>query len=208
MNSGRGNGKMIFVIASNNKKKIAELDRILKPLDIYAKTVEELGLESIEVEETGSTFEENAEQKAKAVCEYTGRPAIADDSGLVVDALDGAPGVYSARYAGANATDADKIDKLLRELMKTGSSNRNAHFECVICCYFPNGEKIFAHGRCDGTIGYAPRGTNGFGYDPIFFVEGNKTFAELSDNQKDAMSHRGKALKELVHLLSQKYKQN
>ena len=137
---------MIFVIASNNRKKIEELERILSPLNIYAKTAEQLGKESIEVEETGTTFAENAELKAKAMCEHTGMPAIADDSGLVVDALGGAPGVLSARYAGEGATDAEKINKLLTELMKTGSSDRSARFECVICCYFPNGEKIFAHG--------------------------------------------------------------
>lgn len=196
---------MIFVIASNNKKKISELERILAPLNIYAKTAEQLGKELTEVEETGSTFEENAELKAKAACEQTGMPAIADDSGLVVDAIGGRPGVFSARYAGENATDEEKINKLLSELRDSGSSDRTAHFECVICCYFPNGEKLFARGSCEGTIGYAPRGQNGFGYDPIFFVEGNKTFAELSDNQKDVMSHRGKALKELAAMLKKKY---
>ena len=199
---------MIFVIASHNKKKIEELERILSPLGIYAKNPEQLGKESIDVEETGTTFEENAILKAKAICELTGMPAIADDSGLCVAALNGAPGVYSARYAGENATDADKIQKLLNELVKTGSSDRSAYFECVICCYFPNGETLLAHGRCDGTIGYAPRGTNGFGYDPIFFVEGNKTFAELSDMQKDVISHRGRALKELSVMLAKKYPQN
>lgn len=199
---------MVFVIASNNRKKIEELERILSPLNIYAKTAEQLGKESIEVEETGTTFAENAELKAKAMCEHTGMPAIADDSGLVVDALGGAPGVLSARYAGEGATDAEKINKLLTELMKTGSSDRSARFECVICCYFPNGEKIFAHGTCEGTIGYAPRGANGFGYDPIFFVEGNKTFAELSDHQKDLISHRGRALKELSAILKKRYGEN
>ena len=109
---------MIFVIASHNKKKIEELERILSPLGIYAKTPEQLGKESIDVEETGTTFEENALLKAKTICELTGMPAIADDSGLVVDALGGQPGVYSARYAGPDATDADKIQKLLTELMK------------------------------------------------------------------------------------------
>ena len=196
---------MIFVIASNNKKKIEELERILNPLEIYTKTAEQLGKELPAVEETGATFEENAELKAKAACESTGFPAIADDSGLVIDALGGKPGVFSARYAGEGATDEEKINKILAEMMTSGSSDRSAHFECVICCYFPNGDKIFAHGRCNGTIGYAPRGTNGFGYDPIFFVEGNKTFAELSDNQKDVMSHRGKALKDLSVQLRKKY---
>lgn len=196
---------MIFVIASNNEKKIRELDRILSPLGIYAKTAAQLGKELDEVEETGTTFAENAELKARAACEKTGYPAIADDSGLVVDALGGAPGVLSARYAGEHATDEEKIDKLLRELRECGSTDRTAHFECVLCCCFPNGETLFASGRCDGSIGYAPRGNNGFGYDPIFFIEGNKTFAEISDHQKDLISHRGRALKELAAVLKKKY---
>ena len=189
---------MNFVIASNNEKKAAELERILKPLGVSVKTAAELGISLDDVEETGLTFKENAEIKADAALKKTGLPSIADDSGLMVDALGGRPGVYSARYAD---TDEDKINKLMCELAATGSENRTAHFACVICCAFPDGRKIFAYGKCDGNIGYAPRGNNGFGYDPIFFVEGNKTFAELTDTQKDAMSHRGKALRELSELL-------
>lgn len=189
---------MNFVIASNNEKKAAELERILKPLGVSVKTAAELGISLDGVEETGLTFKENAEIKADAALKKTGLPSIADDSGLMVDALGGRPGVYSARYAD---TDEDKINKLMGELAATGSENRTAHFACVICCAFPDGRKIFAYGKCDGNIGYAPRGNNGFGYDPIFFVEGNKTFAELTDTQKDAMSHRGKALRELSELL-------
>ncbi len=191
---------MNFVIASNNQKKVQELERILKPLGISVKTAAELGVSLDDVEETGMTFKENAEIKAEAALKKTGLPAIADDSGLMVDALGGRPGVYSARYAD---TDTDKINKLTAELAAAESDDRSAHFTCVICCAFPDGRKIFAYGECAGTIGYAPRGTNGFGYDPIFFVEGNKTFAELTDTQKDAMSHRGKALKELSELLRQ-----
>ncbi len=197
---------MIFVLASNNQKKLEELERILKPLDIYVKTAKQLGFTLEEVEETGTTFAENAELKAKAACKTTGYPAIADDSGLCVNALNGKPGVYSARYAGEGATDEQKINKLLTELMQSGSTDRSAYFECVLCCCFPNGETLFAEGRCDGMIGYAPRGTNGFGYDPIFFVEGNKTFAELSANQKDVISHRGRALKQLTAMLEEKVK--
>jgi len=193
---------MVFVIASNNKKKVEELGRILKPHGITAKTAEELGYTLDEVEETGETFKENAELKAVAAMKKTGYPAIADDSGLTVDALGGRPGVYSARYAD---TDENKINKLLGEMMNSGSDDRTAHLECVICCCLTSGEKIFAFGKCDGTIGYAPRGTNGFGYDPIFFVEGNKTFAELSDNQKDAMSHRGMALRDLENQLTARF---
>ena len=193
---------MNFVIASNNHKKVEELERILKPLNVRAKTASELGVELDDVEETGETFKENAEIKAVAAMKKTGMPAIAADSGLMVDALGGRPGVFSARYAD---TDEKKIEKLLHELMETGSEDRTAHFVCVICCCFPSGEKIFAYGQCDGSIGYAPRGNNGFGYDPIFFVEGNKTFAELTETQKDAMSHRGKALKELSDQLLNKF---
>ncbi|MBQ8134067.1 MAG: RdgB/HAM1 family non-canonical purine NTP pyrophosphatase [Clostridia bacterium] len=193
---------MNFVIASNNQKKVEELERILKPLNVRAKTAAELGVKLDDVEETGETFKENAEIKAVAAMKKTGKPAIADDSGLMVDALGGRPGVFSARYAD---TDEEKIEKLLQELMETGSEDRTAHFVCVICCCFPSGEKIFAYGQCDGNIGYAPRGNNGFGYDPIFFVEGNKTFAELTETQKDAMSHRGKALKELSDQLLNKF---
>ena len=190
---------MIFVIASNNKKKVEELRRILNPLGITAHTPAELGISLDDVEETGQTFRENAEIKARAAMEKTGYSAIADDSGLCVDALGGRPGVYSARYSD---TDENKINKLISELIGTDNDDRSAHFECVICCCFRDGETLFAEGRCDGTIGYAPRGTNGFGYDPIFFVEGNKTFAELTDNQKDAISHRGRALKELSEKLT------
>ena len=192
---------MIFVIASNNPKKRDELSRILSPLGIVAKTAAELGFELDEVEETGESFRGNAQLKAEAAMKKTGYPAVADDSGLCVNALGGRPGVFSARYAD---TDNEKIDKLLNEMMQSGSGDRSAYFECVICCSFPDGETIFAEGRCDGTIGYAPRGTNGFGYDPIFFVQGNKTFAELSDQQKDAMSHRGNALRKLNEMLIEK----
>lgn len=196
---------MNFIIASNNENKIKELNRILLPFGFSVKTAEQLGITLDDVEETGTTFEENAELKAKSACEKTGLPAIADDSGLVVDALDGRPGIMSARYAGENATDKEKINKLLAEMRDAKSDNRDAHFVCVICCYFPDGEKIFAKGICDGTIGYAPRGNGGFGYDPIFFTAYNKTFAELSETQKDALSHRGKALKKFAALLKKKF---
>lgn len=192
---------MIYIIASNNEKKIEELERILKPLGITVKTPKQAGFEIGEIEETGTTFEENAEIKAKAVCELTGYPAIADDSGLTVDALNGRPGVYSARYGGVDATYEEKINKLLGEMMTSGNPSRDAHFVCAICCYYPDGHKIAVKGQTDGTIGYAPRGKGGFGYDPIFFTEGNKTFAELSDTQKDAISHRGRALRLLAEEL-------
>lgn len=120
-----------------------------------------------EAEETGDTFEENAYIKAAAACRESGLPAIADDSGLMVDALDGAPGVYSARYAGEGATDADRNDKLLRELKNVPAHKRGAAFVSVVCCVFPNGEVLTARGECAGTVGFAPRGASGFGYDPL-----------------------------------------
>ena len=191
---------MKFVLATNNQNKANELQRILEPIGITAQTPAMLGIDLGDIEETGETFKENAGIKAEAAMKKTGLPAIADDSGRMVDALGGRPGVFSARYAD---TDEDKINKLIGELMD--KEDRTAHFVCVICCCMTNGEKIFAYGQCDGTIGFAPRGNNGFGYDPIFFVEGNKTFAELTDHQKDAMSHRGKALRELSELLLNRF---
>ena len=191
---------MKFVLATNNQNKANELKRILEPIGITAQTPAMLGIDLGDIEETGETFKENAGIKAEAAMKKTGLPAIADDSGLMVDALGGRPGVLSARYAD---TDEDKINKLIGELMD--KEDRTAHFVCVICCCMTNGEKIFAYGQCDGTIGFAPRGNNGFGYDPIFFVEGNKTFAEMTDHQKDAMSHRGKALRELSELLLNRF---
>ena len=191
---------MIYVIASNNKKKVAELKRILVPLGLVAKTPAELGVTLDEVEETGQTFRENAELKAVAAMKKTGFAAIADDSGLCVDALGGKPGVYSARYAD---TDEEKIGRVVAELNELGGADRSAHFTCVICLAYPDGRRLFVEGRCDGEIGFAPRGTGGFGYDPIFFVDGNKTFAELTDTQKDAMSHRGRALRKLNDILTE-----
>lgn len=191
---------MFCVIASNNKKKAEELRRILNPLGIIAKTPTELGIVLDDVEETGETFRDNAELKAVSAMKCTGMAAIADDSGLCVDALDGRPGVYSARYAD---TDEEKINKLVSELSEMGNVPRTAHFTCALCLAYPDGRRLFVEGRCDGEIGFAPRGSGGFGYDPIFFIDGNKTFAELTDSQKDAMSHRGRALRKLSEILTE-----
>ena len=183
-----------FIIATHNQKKLKEMARILEPLGIRAATDRDLGLTLTEAEETGDTFEGNAYIKAAAACRESGLPAIADDSGLMVDALDGAPGVYSARYAGEGATDADRNDKLLRELKNVPAHKRGAAFVSVGCCVVPNGEVLTARGECAGTVGFAPRGASGFGYDPLFLV-GDRTYAELSDEEKDAVSHRGKAMR-------------
>lgn len=184
---------MKFVIATHNPHKLAEISRILEPLGIEAVTDRELSVELPEVEETGTTFDENAYLKAKSACDFTGLPAIADDSGLVVDALDGAPSVYSARYAGENATDTQNTEKLLRQMENVPADKRSARFVASICCVFPNGDVLRADGSFEGSIAYAPRGKNGFGYDPVFLC-GERTSAELSSEEKDAVSHRGKAL--------------
>lgn len=197
---------MKFLVASNNKNKINEFNRILSPLNIMAVSADEMGISLDDVEETGSTFEENAIIKAKSACEKTGMVCIADDSGLMIDALDGRPGIYSARYAGENATDEDKINKVLSEMVNVPDGERGAKFVCAICCEFPNGEEIVVRGECKGTIGFASRGYGGFGYDPIFFTDDNMTFAELPPSRKDAVSHRGRALRLLSEELIKKYK--
>ena len=185
-----------FVLASQNPKKLKEMNRILSTQGIEVVLESDVGLH-VDVEETGSTFEENSMLKAKAVMEASGMPAIADDSGLCVDALNGAPGVYSARYGGGDLDDIGRY-RLLLENMR-GQLNRSCRFVSVITCCFPDGGVLTARGECEGTLAYAPQGTEGFGYDPIFFVpELKKTFAQLTAEEKNAISHRGKSL-DLFH---------
>ena len=188
---------MKFIIATNNAKKLKELERILKPLAIDAVSAKEAGVNLGEVEETGTTFAENAFIKANAAFKATGMPAIADDSGLSVDALDGRPGVYSARYCGENATDEEKYTKLLEE-------KRTAHFTSAICCILSDKEIIEVDGICNGTISHIPNGNGGFGYDPIFDCNG-KSFAELTAEEKDKISHRGIALRKLQAELKNRF---
>lgn len=187
---------MKFIIASNNLKKLKELERILNPLGLNAFTAKQEGIILDEVEETGSTFAENAFLKAQAAFKKTGLPSVADDSGLSVDALNGRPGVYTARYAGENATDEENYLKLLDELKDVPEDKRTAHFTSAICCILPDGTKIEAEGVCDGKIAFKPCGNGGFGYDPVFMY-GSKSYAQLSDEEKDLISHRGKALRQL-----------
>ena len=183
---------MKFVLASHNQGKLAEMQRILGQLGVEVVLQSELGL-ALEPEETGTTFTENARIKAEAVMQASGLPAIADDSGLCVDALNGAPGVYSARYGGEGLDDTGRY-RLLLENMK-GQMPRTAKFVSVITCCFPNGDVLTARGECPGTIAFAPQGEGGFGYDPVFFVPPlKKTFAQLTAEEKNAISHRGKAL--------------
>ena len=183
---------MKFVLASHNPGKLAEMQSILSGYGVEVVSPAEVGV-SLEVEETGGTFGENAMLKAKAYCEASGLPAIADDSGLCVDALNGGPGVYSARYGGEDLDDRGRCMLLLSNLR--GQTTRAAHFSCAIACAFPDGRTLTAEGRCDGAIAFAPLGDGGFGYDPVFLVpEKGKTFGQLSPEEKSAVSHRGKAL--------------
>lgn len=184
---------MKLVLASKNPKKLKEMDEILSGMGVEVCLQADVGID-IDVEETGSTFEENSLLKAKAVMEASGLPAIADDSGLCVDALNGAPGVYSARYGGEGLDDAGRY-RLLLSSMPMGQA-RTAKFVSVITCCFPNGDVLTAQGECPGTIAFAPMGEGGFGYDPVFFLPKlKKTFAQLSPEEKNAVSHRGTALK-------------
>lgn len=184
-----------LVIASNNAGKIREIKAILGACFPSIVSMAEAGLH-MDIEETGATFEENAILKARAVALACGGPALADDSGLAVDALGGAPGIYSARYSGGD--DQDNNDKLLREMQ--GRADRRARYVCAMALAHPDGMVITAEGRCEGSIGTEPRGKRGFGYDPLFLVEGydGLTMAELPDEEKNCISHRKRAIEALL----------
>lgn len=192
---------MKILIATHNKHKLTEMARILSPMGYEVVTDTDLGIELTDVEETGSTFMENARIKAESGCRESGLICIADDSGLCVDALGGEPGVYSARYSGVHGDDEGNIVKLLQKLEGVPGENRTAYFACAICVSFPDGREITAEGKCEGRIGYEKRGGNGFGYDPVFMV-GERSLAEMTADEKDAISHRGNALKVLEEKLS------
>ena len=183
---------MKVVLASKNAHKLQELQDILSAQGVEVILESAAGVD-VEVKETGTTFEENSLLKARAVMEASGLPAIADDSGLMVDALNGAPGVYSARYGGPGLDDAGRY-RLLLENMR-GVLDRKCRFVSAITLCMPSGDIVTARGECPGTLAYAPQGEKGFGYDPIFFVpEKKKTFAQLTAEEKNAISHRGRAL--------------
>ena len=186
---------MKVILASKNQHKLTELSAILSQLGFEIALESEYGLD-IDVEETGTTFEENSFLKADAVMKASGLPVLADDSGLMVDALDGAPGVYSARY-GHKASDKERTAYLLENMKDVPEERRGAKFVCVITCLFPDGRKIVARGECPGVIARAPHGENGFGYDPVFYLpELGMTYAELPSEQKNAISHRARALQD------------
>ncbi|MBO5936935.1 MAG: XTP/dITP diphosphatase [Clostridia bacterium] len=191
---------MKIIIATHNKHKLAEMSRILSPMGYEVVTDTDIGIELSDVEENGETFLDNARIKAESGCKESGLPCIADDSGLCVDALGGAPGVFSARYSGVHGDDDGNNRKLLKELDGVPTEKRTAHFACAICVSFPDGSEVTATGKCEGYIGYEKKGSNGFGYDPLFMV-GERSLAEMSAGEKDAISHRGNALKELQKIL-------
>ncbi len=191
---------MKIIIATHNKHKLQEMSRILSPMGYEVVTDTDLGIELSDVEENGETFLDNARIKAQSGCRESGYPCIADDSGLCVDFLDGAPGVFSARYSGVHGDDEGNNRKLLAELEGVPTEKRTAHFACAICVSFPDGSEITATGKCEGYIGYEKKGSNGFGYDPLFMV-GERSLAEMTAEEKDAISHRGNALKELQKIL-------
>jgi XTP/dITP diphosphohydrolase len=188
-----------FVLATANPDKAAEIVAVLRDAGAPAELTPRPP-DVAEVEETGATLEENARLKAAALCAATGLPAIADDTGLEVDALGGAPGVYSARFAGPDATYADNVARLLERLAGVEPRNRTARFSTVAVAHWPDGREVAAIGEVDGTIAEAPRGSQGFGYDPVFVpAEGDgRTFAEMAAAEKHALSHRGRAFRTLA----------
>ena len=188
---------MDFLIATHNMKKQAELQRILAPLGINVLTADMAGIELSDVEETCTTFEENAFLKANSGCKESGIVCVADDSGLMVDFLDGAPGVYSARFGGEHGNDKKNNEKLLSLLKDVPPEKRTARFVSCVCCCFPDGRHFTVRGECEGIIANEVHGNGGFGYDPLFLV-GEKTFGELSAEEKDKLSHRGNALRKFV----------
>ena len=188
---------MDFILATNNMKKLAEMQRILSPLGINVVTAKMLGTTLEDVVEDGETFEDNAKIKAHAACKQMNMPAIADDSGLCVYYLDGAPGIYSARFSGGHGDDEANNDLLLEKLDGVPMEKRGAEYVCAICCCFPDGREIVVRGICRGKIGFERDGNKGFGYDPLFLVDG-RAFGRYTAEEKDEISHRGNALRKLV----------
>ncbi len=190
---------MQLILASKNPNKLAEFREILSETGVEILSEDQAGVD-VRVEETGTTFQENARLKAEAVSKASGLPAVADDSGLCVEALDDAPGVYSARYGGAGLDDRGRTRLLLKNM--EDRSDRRCMFACAICCVFPGGDVLTAEGTCRGELTREPRGESGFGYDPVFFVpELGKTFAQLTAEEKNRLSHRGKALRTFAEKL-------
>lgn len=198
--------KQTMIIATSNSHKLKEIKSILLDFPIEIKSMDEIGLGGLEIVEDGSTFEENAIIKAKTVMDKTGLPCIADDSGLEVDAINKAPGIYSARFAGEKATDEKNNEKLLDLLGDIPEKDRTARFVCAIALVFPEGNNIVTRGTCEGIIGFTQKGKGGFGYDPLFIVPSlNMTFGEIDPNVKNKISHRANALEKLKESLREYY---
>ncbi|MGI5977703.1 MAG: RdgB/HAM1 family non-canonical purine NTP pyrophosphatase [Candidatus Limivicinus sp.] len=191
-----------IILASNNKNKLKEFKELTADMDVEIVSQREAGCD-FEVDETGSSFEENAYLKASAATKATGCIAVADDSGLVVDALNGEPGIYSARYGlGHEASDADRYNYLLKKL--GDEKNRSARFVCSICCTMPNGDVLRARGECEGEILHAPEGNHGFGYDPVFKpLCSDKSMGLLTAEEKNKISHRGKAMRKFIKIFEE-----
>ncbi|SMC46671.1 XTP/dITP diphosphatase [Papillibacter cinnamivorans] len=190
---------MKLILASNNRHKLAEMRAILEGLGIQVMLQSEAGI-STNPEETGETFEENALIKARAASEASNLPAVADDSGLMVDALGGKPGVYSARYGGEGLSDRERWELLLRQM--EGEENRRCRFVSAIACVFPGGDTVKVRGECRGELLREPRGSGGFGYDPVFYIpELRRTMAELTPEEKNRVSHRARALNQFLEEL-------
>ena len=193
-----------LVVATGNKGKLNEISQLLAPLKITVRGQKDFAIP--EIEETGLTFVENAILKARNTCAHTGKPALADDSGIEVDALDGVPGIYSARYAGIGASDAANVDKLLKALHGVPEQERSARFQCVMVYlrHANDPTPIICQGTWEGRIALAPAGDNGFGYDPVFWVPQHQcTAAQLSSAVKNSLSHRGQALQKMLAALQQ-----
>lgn len=199
---------MEILVATLNEHKLREFARILEPLG-YTVVSRAKYCPDTEVPEDGATFAENALIKATAVYRMTGRPCVADDSGLCVDALGGEPGVYSSRYAGGHGDDARNIAKLLDKMKNVPAEKRAGAFVCSVCCVFSPDDILTCEGRCEGRIAFAPAGEDGFGYDPVFlYGDGDRSIAQMSPEEKDAVSHRGRALRALNKLLIERGEKN
>lgn len=192
---------MKFILCTGNSGKVVEFGNVLTPLGIEVIPIFQTGVKYKMPKEIGDTFQENAEIKAETAFSLTGISSIGDDSGLVVECLDGEPGIFSKRYAGENATDAQNINKLLDKMRDIPLSQRIAKFVCYICCIINSETKLFAYGECQGKIAFLPKGDNGFGYDSVFIAGSGKTFAEISLEKKNKISHRGRAINNLYDQL-------
>lgn len=192
------------ILSSGNTNKIKEIKEILSAFDVEIVSKDEIGFGTLEVQEDGDTLEDNAMKKAKELWNHTGGIVIADDTGLFVKSLDGSPGVYSARYAGENASYADNNKLILEEMKNINKENREAYFKTVIVVIDLKGKSHISEGICKGEIAFSPSGTNGFGYDPLFIPEGfSNTFAELTDYEKNSISHRGRAVRGLESIFKE-----